>query len=46
MGARVKRLGLERQAAYWQSEIRACPLCDGALPIFRNKPLAVIRGAC
>ena len=25
-------------------EISACAVCDGAVPIFRNKPLAVIGG--
>ena len=28
----------------WQSGISACAVCDGAVPIFRNKPLAVIGG--
>lgn len=29
---------------YWQSGISACAVCDGAVPIFRNKPLAVVGG--
>jgi thioredoxin reductase (NADPH) len=26
----------------WQKGISACAVCDGAVPMFRNKPLAVI----
>lgn len=29
---------------YWNKGISACAVCDGAAPIFRNKPLAVIGG--
>jgi len=29
---------------YWQKGISACAVCDGALPIFRDKPLYVIGG--
>jgi len=43
-GASAKRLGLRGESAYWQSGISACAVCDGAVPIFRNKPLAVIGG--
>ena len=43
-GARVKRLGLEKEAEYWQSGLSASALCDGAVPIFKNKPLALIVG--
>ncbi|KZT64182.1 thioredoxin reductase [Daedalea quercina L-15889] len=43
-GASAKRLGLKGEEAYWQSGISACAVCDGAVPIFRNKPLAVIGG--
>src|SRR5262249_48608131 len=28
----------------WQSGISACAVCDGALPIFRGRPLVVIGG--
>lgn len=28
----------------WQKGISACAVCDGAVPMFRNKPLAVIGG--
>lgn len=27
---------------FWQKGISACAVCDGAVPMFRNKPLAVI----
>jgi len=43
-GASAKRLGLKGEETYWQSGISACAVCDGAVPIFRNKPLAVIGG--
>jgi len=43
-GASAKRLGLKGEELYWQSGISACAVCDGAVPIFRNKPLAVIGG--
>lgn len=43
-GASAKRLGLKGETTYWQSGISACAVCDGAVPIFRNKPLAVIGG--
>jgi len=43
-GASAKRLGLKGEEQYWQSGISACAVCDGAVPIFRNKPLAVIGG--
>ncbi|CCK69610.1 thioredoxin-disulfide reductase TRR1 KNAG_0C05090 [Huiozyma naganishii CBS 8797] len=43
-GASAKRLGLPGEEKYWQTGISACAVCDGAVPIFRNKPLAVIGG--
>ncbi|GME88356.1 unnamed protein product [[Candida] boidinii] len=43
-GASAKRLGLPGEEKYWQQGISACAVCDGAVPIFRNKPLAVIGG--
>ncbi|CAG8708277.1 9687_t:CDS:2, partial [Dentiscutata erythropus] len=43
-GAAAKRLNLLGEEIYWQKGISACAVCDGALPIFRNKPLAVIGG--
>jgi thioredoxin reductase (NADPH) len=43
-GASAKRLNLPGEEQYWQSGISACAVCDGAVPIFRNKPLTVIGG--
>nr|Q75CM8.2 RecName: Full=Thioredoxin reductase [Eremothecium gossypii ATCC 10895] len=43
-GASAKRLGLPGEETYWQRGISACAVCDGAVPIFRNKPLAVVGG--
>ncbi|CAG8464468.1 thioredoxin reductase [Gigaspora rosea] len=43
-GAAAKRLNLPGEDKYWQKGISACAVCDGAVPIFRNKPLAVIGG--
>lgn len=43
-GATAKRLGIKGEEKYWQKGISACAVCDGALPIFRNKVLAVVGG--
>ncbi|KAI1262877.1 putative polyketide synthase [Xylariaceae sp. FL1019] len=43
-GASAKRLGLNGEEKYWQAGVSACAVCDGAVPIFRNKPLVVIGG--
>ena len=43
-GATAKRLGLPGEEDYWQRGMSACAVCDGALPIFRDKPLVVIGG--
>lgn len=43
-GASARRLGLPGEDTYWQNGISACAVCDGAVPIFRNKPLVVIGG--
>jgi thioredoxin reductase (NADPH) len=43
-GAKARRLGLEGEEKYWGNGISACAVCDGSLPIFRNKPLVVIGG--
>ncbi|RUS28244.1 hypothetical protein BC938DRAFT_482112 [Jimgerdemannia flammicorona] len=43
-GASARRLFLPGEDKYWQNGISACAVCDGAVPIFRNKPLAVIGG--
>jgi len=43
-GATAKRLFVKGEERLWQSGISACAVCDGALPIFRGKPLVVIGG--
>jgi thioredoxin reductase (NADPH) len=43
-GATARRLSLPGEELYWQKGISACAVCDGALPIFREKPLVVIGG--
>lgn len=43
-GASAKRLNLPGEEEYWQQGISACAVCDGAVPIFRNKPLVVVGG--
>lgn len=45
-GATAKRLEIPGTAdeEFWQKGISACAVCDGALPAFRDQPLAVIGG--
>ncbi|KEF58186.1 thioredoxin reductase [Exophiala aquamarina CBS 119918] len=43
-GANARRLNLPGEDKYWQNGVSACAVCDGAVPIFRNRPLAVIGG--
>ena len=43
-GASARRLGLKGEDKYWQNGISACAVCDGAVPIFRNRHLVVIGG--
>ena len=43
-GARANYLGMESEETYRNRGVSACAVCDGALPRFRNKPLAVIGG--
>ena len=43
-GATAKRLNLPGEARLWNSGMSACAVCDGALPVFRNKVLVVIGG--
>lgn len=43
-GAVAKRLNFPGSNEFWNRGISACAVCDGAAPIFRNKPLAVIGG--
>ncbi|GIX00353.1 MAG: thioredoxin reductase [Pirellulaceae bacterium] len=43
-GARANYLGLESEEKYKNKGVSACAVCDGALPMFRGKPLAVVGG--
>ncbi|KAI9848476.1 MAG: thioredoxin-disulfide reductase [Thelocarpon superellum] len=43
-GASARRLHLKGEETYWQNGVSACAVCDGAVPIFRKKPLVVIGG--
>ena len=45
-GATANRLPIPGtlDGEFWQRGVTACAVCDGAMPIFRNKPLFVIGG--
>lgn len=45
-GATAKRLDIRgtRDGELWQKGVSACAVCDGAMPIFRNKEVYVIGG--
>ena len=46
-GAVARRLqfpGSGEEDGYWNKGISACAVCDGAAPMFRKKPIAVIGG--
>lgn len=45
-GANAKRLDIPGtlDGEYWQKGVTACAVCDGAMPIFRDKPLYVLGG--
>lgn len=45
-GATANRLDIPgaREGEFWQKGVTACAVCDGAMPIFRNKKLYVIGG--
>jgi thioredoxin reductase (NADPH) len=43
-GARANYLGLPSEDKYKNKGVSACAVCDGALPLFRNKPLIVVGG--
>lgn len=43
-GAKARRLELAGEEQYWGNGVSACAVCDGSLPIFREKPLVVIGG--
>ncbi|KAK5677922.1 thioredoxin-disulfide reductase [Elasticomyces elasticus] len=43
-GAKARRLYLPGEDKFWGNGVSACAVCDGSLPIFREKPLVVIGG--
>lgn len=45
-GATAKRLPIPGtgESEFWQKGVSACAVCDGALPIFRNRNLLVLGG--
>ncbi|MGL4944524.1 MAG: FAD-dependent oxidoreductase [Thermoguttaceae bacterium] len=43
-GAKANYLGLPSEEKFKNRGVSACAVCDGALPRFRNKPVAVIGG--
>ncbi len=43
-GARANYLGLPSEEKFKNRGVSACAVCDGALPRFRNQPLAVVGG--
>lgn len=45
-GATANRLEIPGagEGEFWQKGVTACAVCDGAMPIFRNRPLFVIGG--
>ncbi len=38
----AQRMWIPGEDQYWQKGISACAVCDGALPIYRNKPVIVV----
>lgn len=43
-GATAKRLKIPAEERLWQRGISACAVCDGALPVFRDRVLVVVGG--
>ena len=43
-GAIASRMNLPGEEKYWGNGVSACAVCDGSLPMFREKPLVVIGG--
>jgi thioredoxin reductase (NADPH) len=43
-GASAKRLNIPGGEKYWNNGISACAVCDGSLPLFKNKPVCVVGG--
>ena len=37
-------MNIEGEETYWNAGMSACAVCDGAAPIFKNKPLIVVGG--
>src|ERR1043166_6972794 len=44
VGASHRRLGLKSEELLERKGVTYCATCDGALPMFRNKPLVVVGG--
>jgi thioredoxin reductase (NADPH) len=42
-GATAQRMHIPGEEEYWQAGISACAVCDGAVPIFRNKRILFSR---
>lgn len=43
-GANPNKLEFKNSEKYWNHGISSCAVCDGGLPIFRNKPIVVVGG--
>ena len=43
-GATAKRMHVPNEEKFWNNGISACAVCDGALPLFKDKVLVVIGG--
>jgi thioredoxin reductase (NADPH) len=43
-GATAKRLSIPAESRLWNRGISACAVCDGGLPIFRDRVLVVVGG--
>jgi thioredoxin reductase (NADPH) len=43
-GAIARRMNIPGEDRFWQKGISACAVCDGALPVFRQKVLVVVGG--
>lgn len=43
-GASARKLSIAGGNEYWNRGISACAVCDGALPMFKNHPIAVVGG--
>jgi thioredoxin reductase (NADPH) len=43
-GGSPNYLGVKGEKEYWTKGVSYCAICDGPLPIFRNKPMIVVGG--